>query len=64
MTTPYVPVVVVMPREHYDRLVAHFALVELPADIRQIMADNGWTQEAIMLGQALVHVADMLAPST
>lgn len=65
MTTRYVPVVVVMPKEDHDRLVAAFEPIEYPADIRQIMATNGWTQESLMLGHILsIAATNIDAPST
>lgn len=60
MPTPYVPLIVVLPRHDYEYLAEHFAPVELPHELRQVISDNGWTQEQIMFGHALTAVVQQL----
>jgi hypothetical protein len=60
MSTRFVPVVAVLPHDDYVKLCDVLALVELPADIRNLLAEKGWTPEQVMLGRILSDAAQVL----
>jgi hypothetical protein len=55
--TRFVPVVAVLPYDDYVTLVDLGERAELPADVRQMLDDLGWTHEQIMLGYCLTLCA-------
>lgn len=58
--TPYVPVVVVLPKADYETLVSTLESIELPAEARQTIGQNGWTDEQILLGRLLSAAAEAI----
>jgi hypothetical protein len=58
MSTRFVPVVVVLPAVDYETLCGLIQALELPADLRAVLLEMGWTQESVMLGRILSVAAE------